>query len=190
MDRDKFEKLKSEILETLKKSPFEIELIHAQTVLKWVLKLKPDADESLQISALAHDIDRAITGIMEKHLKDYSKIDEFKKEHAIRSAQFISEIMEKHDYPENIIVKVKKLVENHEVGGNREENILRDADSIAYFEKNIPAYLKHTNRERTKGKIQFMYKRIPENIRNIVKELTFEDEGVEALIQEAIVEMK
>lgn len=33
--------------------------IHAETVLEWLLKLKHDADETLQIAALAHDIDRA-----------------------------------------------------------------------------------------------------------------------------------
>ena len=190
MDIDRFEKIKNEVLETLKRSPFEMENIHAQTVHKWVLKLKPDAGESLQIAALAHDIDRAITGIMEKHLKDYSKINEFKKEHALRSAQFISDIMKKHNYSENEINKVRNLVENHEVGGDEEMNILRDADSIAYFEYNIPVYLKHTNIERTKGKIRFMYKRIPENIQGIVKDLNYQDKKIEALVQEAISEIK
>lgn len=190
MNKDKFEKLKSEILEILKESPFEMESIHAQAVHKWVLKLKPDADEALQIAALAHDIDRAITGIMERDLKDYSKIDQFKKEHAMRSAQFISEILRKHNYSEGIISKVSKLVENHEVGGDEETNILRNADSVAYFEYNIPGYMKHNDRNRTKSKIQFMYKRIPENIRNIIDKLNFQDKKVEVLIHEAVSEMK
>ncbi|SVD31636.1 uncharacterized protein METZ01_LOCUS384490, partial [marine metagenome] len=33
--------------------------VHAENVLEWVLKLKPDAGEALQLAALAHDIDRA-----------------------------------------------------------------------------------------------------------------------------------
>lgn len=190
MNKERFEKIKKEILQTLKKSPFEMENIHAKTVHKWVLKLKQNADELLQLAALAHDIDRAITGIMEKHLKDYSKIDEFKKEHAMRSAQFLSEIMKRHNYSENEINKVRSLVENHEVGGDKEMNILRDADSIAYFEHNIPVYLKHTSRDRTKGKIQFMYKRIPKKIQKIVKDLIYEDKEIEELFLEAISEVK
>ena len=189
--KEKFqEKMKAEILQILKKSPIENDPVHAQLVLKWVLKLKPDADEALQISALAHDIDRAMTGITEKDLKDYSKIDDFKKEHAKRSAQFISEILRQHNYSESVIGKVAKLVENHEVGGDEETNILRDSDSISYFEGNIPTYLKRNGRDRTKEKIQFMYKRIPENIKTLVDELFFEDKEVEALIKEAISEIK
>jgi hypothetical protein len=184
-----FEKLKNEILEILKKSPIENDPVHAQLVHKWVLKLKPDADEALEISALAHDIDRAITGITEKDLTDYSKIDDFKKEHAKRSAQFISEILRNHNYSEDVIIKVVKLVENHEVGGDPETNILRNADSISYFEGNIPIYLKRNGRDRTKGKIKFMYKRIPEDIKTLVDGLSFKDKEVEALIQEAISEI-
>jgi len=33
---------------------------HAENTLAWLLKTKPDADEALQISALGHDIDRAV----------------------------------------------------------------------------------------------------------------------------------
>ncbi len=31
---------------------------HAENTLDWLLKLKPDADEALQIAALGHDIER------------------------------------------------------------------------------------------------------------------------------------
>ena len=41
-------------------------------------------DEALKISALSHDIERAITGMSERDLKDYSKINEYKREHALR----------------------------------------------------------------------------------------------------------
>jgi len=183
------EKLKGEILEILKKSPVENDPMHAQSVHKWVLKLKPDADEALQIAALSHDIDRTMTGITEKDLKDYSQIDEFKKQHAKRSAQFISEILRKRGYLEDVINKVAKLVENNEVGGDEETNILTNADSISYFEGNIPTYLKRNGREQTKKKIQFMYKRIPEEVKTLVRNLSFEEKEIEALIKEAISEI-
>jgi hypothetical protein len=190
LSENKFEKIKDEILETLKRSPIETEPIHAQAVLKWILILKPDADEALQIAALSHDIERGITGIMEKDLQDYSQIDNFKKEHALRSAKIISEIMRKHGYQEEIITKVEILVKNHEVGGDDEANILRDADSIAYFEYNIPSYFKRNSRDRTKEKIKFMYKRIPENIKKIIDNLTYSDSDVKTIVNEAIYEIK
>lgn len=182
----KFDLIKKEILEILPNSPLDFEPTHAELVLKWVLKLKPDADEALQIAALSHDIDRAITGITEKDLKDYSKIDEFKKEHSIRSANIIGEILKKHDYPKTIISEVKRLVENHEFGGNYEAEILKDADSIAYFDYNIPSYLKRNGRERTKNKIQFMYNRLSNDAKKLVDQIKFSDKEIEELVQEAI----
>ncbi|OGC47342.1 hypothetical protein A2886_00160 [candidate division WWE3 bacterium RIFCSPHIGHO2_01_FULL_42_13] len=176
--------IKQEILDTLKNSPLDFEATHAQLVHKWVLILKPDADESLQIAALSHDIDRAITGITEKDLKDYTKIDEFKQEHAKRSAKFISEILEKHKYPKTVIQKVKLLVEGHEVGGNEEINILRDADSVAYFEYNIPSYMKRNGYERTKEKIRWMFVRMSPEAKVMIKDLDYSDPEIKSIIDE------
>jgi hypothetical protein len=81
---DKFEDVKKEVLEIISKAKNKEDLHHSQLVLKWVLKLRPDADEALKISALSHDIERAITGMSERDLKDYSKINEYKREHALR----------------------------------------------------------------------------------------------------------
>jgi hypothetical protein len=183
---ERLEKLKKEILETLKKSPIETDSMHAQIVYKWVLNLKSDADEALQIAALSHDIERAVTSITEKDLKEYSKIDEFKKEHALRSAEIISNMLRRYDYSEIMISKVRKLVENHEVGGDEETNILRNADSIAYFEYNIPVYLRRNGREQTKNKIQFMYKRIPVEVQSVINQIDFSDKEIRDLIKEAI----
>src|SRR3989338_2191134 len=133
--------IKQEILDTLKNSPLDFEATHAQLVHKWVLILKPDADESLQIAALSHDIDRAISGISEKH-----------------------------KYPKTVIQKVKLLVEGHEVGGNEEINILRDADSIAYFEYKIPSYMKRNGYERTKEKIRWMFVRMSPEAKVMIKD--------------------
>lgn len=186
----KFDLIKKEILSILPKSPLDFELMHAELVLKWTLKLKPDADEALQIAALSHDIDRAVTGITEKDLKDYSQIDEFKKEHSLRSANIISEILKKYNYPQDIIDKVKYLVERHEFGGDYESDILKDADSIAYFDYNIPSYLKRNGRERTISKIQFMYNRLSSAAKKLANQIKFTDKEIEKLVKEALAEIK
>lgn len=178
--------VKKEIELILPKSPLDFELIHAQLVLKWVLKLKPDADEALKIAALAHDIDRAITGITEKDLSDYSKINEFKKEHSIRSANFIAELLAKHEYQEETIKKVKGLVEKHEVGGDSESDILMNADSLAYFEYNIPSYLKRNGEERTKEKIKFMFSRLSDEAKKLVEQINFSNPQIANLVKESL----
>jgi len=77
--------------------------MHAELTLEWLLKLKSDTNKVLQVSALAHDIDRAISGITEKDLKDYSKIAEFKQGHANESANFTAELLKKHNYDQPTI---------------------------------------------------------------------------------------
>ncbi len=182
----KFDLIKKEIESILPKSPLDFELTHAKLVLKWVCKLKPEADEALKIAALSHDIDRAITGITEKDLKDFSQINEFKKEHSIRSAKFICDILVKHEYLPEIIEKVKHLVENHEFGGDTETNILTDADSLAYFDYNIPSYLKRNGKERAKEKIKFMYSRLSEKAKGLVKEIKYTDKEISDLVSVVI----
>lgn len=174
--------LKKEILKTLEKSSIDFEVRHAQLVYKWVLALKPDADEALQIAAVSHDIDRAFTGITEKDLKDFSKIDEFKKEHAQRSAKFISDILRGHKYAKTTIEKVAHLVANHEVGGDEEINILRDADSLAYFEYNIPSYIKHNGVERTKAKSNFMFARMSPMAKKKLKDIRYTNLEIKRLV--------
>lgn len=182
---ERFEKVKEEIKNIIKESPIEEDPVHSELVLKWVLKLKPDADEALKIAALAHDIDRAITKITESDLKDYkANYHQYKKEHAERSAQFIAEILRKNGYLEDFINKVVFLVERHEIGGDEESDILRDADSIAYFEYNAPRYLKRNGREQTKGKIGFMYSRMSEIAKELVNKMNFEDKEIEELFKE------
>ncbi len=182
----KFVLIKQEVLNILKNSPLAFDPIHAELVLKWVLELKPMASESLRIAAISHDIDRAVTGITEKDLKDYSNIDEFKKEHALRSSNIIGEILTKYHYSESLISNVQWLVENHEFGGDEESDILKDADSLAYFEYNIPFYLKRNGEERTKAKIQFMYKRLSDKAKELVNKMKFSDENIQTLVKESL----
>lgn len=181
-----FDLIKKEIESILPSSPLDFELKHSELVLKWVLNLKPDADEALKIAAISHDINRAITKITEKDLQDFLKIDKFKKEHAIRSAQFIADILKKYNFPQAIVDKVKHLVENHEFGGDEESNILKDADSLAYFDYNIPSYLKRNGRERAQEKIKFMYKRLSAKAKVLVDQIKFKDQAIAELIKESI----
>lgn len=189
MCMEKFNLIKKEIGKIIIKSPLVFDPIHSKLTLKWVLKLKSDADESLKIASLAHDIERAVTGITEKDLEDYSKIKEFKKEHAVRSAKITCDLMKRYKYNEEIIDKVKGLIENHEEGGDVDSNILMEADSLAYFDYNIDYYFKRYGKERTKEKIKFMYKRLEEKARRLAKQIKFKDKEMKDLFQEAISEI-
>jgi len=182
---NKFEAVEKEIEEVISKSPIKIDNLHSELTRKWVLKLKPDADEALQIAALAHDIDRGATGKTEAEA-DFSDYKDFKKKHGERSARVIREILEKHGFEGNFIKKVEHLVSLHEFGGDEESDILKEADSIAFFEENIKVFFKRYGKEKTKFKIKFMYDRMLERAKKIVKVFEYDDPELNSIFKGVI----
>jgi hypothetical protein len=155
-----------EEIKKLVKSKFKKTSIpHFERTLYWVKKLKPDADEALQIAAYGHDIERPIR--VEASLTKINRVgwDKFYEEHQIDSEKIIKEFLSKHTKDKKIIDKVGFLVRHHEEGGIPESDVLMDADSLSYFEKNAP---KHTTPKvvsswgyaLVKRKLNFMFNRI------------------------------
>ena len=97
--------------------------------------------------------------------------------------------MKKQDYDQKTIQKVKCLVENHEFGGDSETDVLKDADSIAFFDYNIPFYLKRNGKDRAIGKIKFMYKRLSPKSRKIVDKMKFKNKEITELVKKAVSEI-
>ena len=110
---DSIECVKRKIRSVISKSGIPEDPVHAENVLEWVLKLKPDADESLQIAALAHDIDRADERrkVWRSNFNDYNV---FKAAHANNSAMILKEILHKCHVGQSIIDESCRLVERHE----------------------------------------------------------------------------
>ncbi len=74
---------------------------HSLKTREWILKLKEDASVSLQIAALAHDIDR--TNEKRKAKKyDFTNYEEYKKQHAIASANIICEELKSAGFDSDI----------------------------------------------------------------------------------------
>lgn len=131
--------LETEILSVLDKSEHGREISHAENTLFWVKKLKPSASLALQIAALAHDIER---GILPRFMdKDFESHEEYKKAHSEKGAKILEDILKKYDIDKKIIIEATNLVRLHEVGGNTDADILRDADSISFFDNNLDFYI-------------------------------------------------
>jgi len=139
---------KQKIRAIISKSGVPEDPIHAENVLEWVLKLKPDADEALQIAALAYDIDRA-----DERRKvpryDFNDYNEFKAAHVNDSAKILKEILHECHVEQSIIDEACRLVEQHEIGGDPCSDLLKDADGISYFEVNMPLYFQREGYEET-----------------------------------------
>lgn len=181
-----FKQAVSAIKKIISGSIVKEDLVHSKLVHQNVLCLNPKASEALQIAALAHDIDR---GIKEKRIKreDYKNYNKYKHDHALQSAKIISEILVKIGYNDNFIKKVKILVEQHEIGRKGNVKILKEADSISFFQYNFPYYLKTHTKEQTKDKIRFMYNRLSYKAKGEIKKIKLSDK-LNKLFLEAITE--
>jgi len=181
---NKFDFVLEEISAITKNAADKTEYGHSQSVWQWVLKLKPDADIALQIAALGHDIDRSF-GDYRKMKARFKTYDGYKKEHALLSAKITCEILKKHNFDKATIDKVRHLIENHEIGGEGDVVILMEADSMTFF-NNLPHYRQEHTQKETMDKIRFMYNRLSDKAKSIVRRADFNNVEFAKLFREAI----
>lgn len=142
-------------------------MTHFRRAVFWVRKLYPEAGEELLIAAISHDIERAFRkdefdqiGNCEKGFLDEERL----RHHQEEGAEIVFDFLIREGADEDLAKRVRRLVEKHEEGGDREQNILKDADSISFFENNIEYFVKdkvnETSRERVKEKFDWMFNRI------------------------------
>lgn len=163
-----YKKVEKFVFDSFNKSDRDVNIKHLARTVYWVKELRPDADEALLIAAIAHDIERAF--------RDYDNYDKVKnsphgysgKEHLDHhqgeGAKIISDFLSHETDDNNLIERVKHLVSRHEVGGDDDQNILKDADSISFLENNIDLFLttkvKELGKEKIGKKFDSMYSRI------------------------------
>ncbi|GBE27981.1 HD domain protein [bacterium BMS3Bbin03] len=179
------ENIESEIETIISKSQVPEDSIHSKNTREWVLKLKPEADRALQMAALGHDIERSIEKrkIKRENFTDYN---EFKKAHSQNSATLLQEILLKQDADQDFIDKVVHLVLLHEVGGTLEADILKDADSISFFDVNLPFYFQRNSEKETAFRMKWGYKKLSKVAKSIVGNFSYDNIELEALFNRIV----
>ncbi len=151
---------------------------HFKRTVYWIKKLDPDADEALRIAAIAHDIERAFSPLGPDQGKREKEMGfhhiEYLRHHQEEGAKIIGSFLDKNGADKQLIDRVKMLISRHEEGGNRDQNLLKDADSISFFENNISFFLEHkihqAGKENVRKKFEWMYQRITsDKAKKIVK---------------------
>lgn len=189
MTMNSIECTKQKIREIIAKSTVPEDPVHSRNTLEWLLKLKPDADEAQQITALGHDIERALEGHKVKRA-GYPDYEGFKSAHSRNSTEILKEIMQECRVPDHIIDDVYCLVCNHETGGNPRADLIRDADSISFFEVNLPLFFERNSWEETKKRCIWGYKRLSENVKHHVLTLSYGNTMLDDLVKSAIEELR
>jgi len=160
---------------------------HADNTLEWLLRLEPDVGEALHLAALAHDLDRAIEEVKVRRA-DFDDYDAFKAAHARHGAELLRPILTACGVARDMVDEACRLVEAHEVGGDPDADLLKDADSISYFDVNLPLYYEREGWAETKRRSLWGYQRLSARARNIVAKISHEEEVLARLLREVISE--
>lgn len=182
-----YQKVEDYVKEIFTKAGKEKSIKHFLRTVYWIKKLKPDADEGLLIAGVSHDISRPFRDDVARNnsVKDKGFFDsDYLKIHQKESSRIIGEFLEKEGVSSKLIQKVKELVSHHEVGGNDDQNLVMDADSISFFENNakpwVNSNVKKFGKDKVKEKFDWMFNRISsEERKNICKPMY--DKAIEML---------
>jgi hypothetical protein len=150
-----------------------------------LLRLDPAAGQALQIAALAHDIDRAIED-QKVRRGDFDDYDAFKAAHARNGAKILRVILDECGVADLTQDEACRLVVRHEVGGDPGSDLLKDADSISFFDINMPLYYQREGWEETRRRCIWGYRRLSPRMKEVANDFTFEDETLTRLLAEAI----
>lgn len=136
---------------------------HFERTVYWFEKFSPIFSEVHKIAAYAHDIERAFRDETKKVPENY--LDPvFLAEHQGKGAEIISEFLRESGASPEIIEKVAHLIRKHEEGGDAEQNALKDADSVSFFETNAEMFVNEKapkeGYEKIKEKLDWMFGRI------------------------------
>jgi hypothetical protein len=136
----------------------------------WLEKLEPNANEDMKIAAYSHDIERAFSGPdLELYKNGLSMIDtDSKNKHQIKSGKIIQDFLNKKGYNKKNIKNVFDMVSNHEDGGDKNANLIMNADSISYLETIAKRHIDWINEgidaNNVKIKIDKMFNRINSDV--------------------------
>ncbi len=87
---------------------------------------------------------------------------------------------------QTIIDEACGLVERHETGGDLCSDLLKESDSISFFEVNMPLYFQREGYEETLKRCIWGYQRLSSKMRVICQEMTYSHHLLVKILQETV----
>ena len=161
------------------------ELIYANWLYEWVMKLSPNASEELQLAAKCQHIKRweIPRSKYPEGLKGYTK---WKKELAEYHAEEASKILKEIEYGDTVVERVKSINLKKNIKTDSDVQTMEDALCLVTLQYQIEGFsLKHDD-EKMIGIIQKTWAKMSDRAREEALKLSF-SERVLSLIKKAIV---
>jgi hypothetical protein len=160
------------------------ELIYAERLTDWVLKLSPNASEELRLAARSQHICRwtvpresypmTRTGYLQWR-------EGLKKFHAQKAGEILSEI----GYPPEAIARVQSLNLKKDFPDDRETRVLEDALCLVFLERQLGELASKTSEEKVINALQKSWKKMTAAGREQALKLSYSREE-KALLEKAL----
>lgn len=166
MELKYYPKVEKYVIDIFTQNGDERGIPHLLKTVDFIKLLRPEADEALLIAGVAHDIERGFRGkqISEKIKKQGFKGEDHLKFHQEEGARLASKYLESIGADDELVERVAMLISKHEVGGNIDQDLLKDADSMSFFETNVEHFVtekvKEYGIEKVTEKLDWMFERI------------------------------
>lgn len=138
-----YEQAERFLIDAFTKAGKPTDVQHGQRTAYWIREFYPAADEALLVAGLLHDIERAFYGDWKKGSDDPAAL----RKHQDLSAEEAMKFLRGISVSEAIIERVGNLIRYHETGGDDDQNVLCDADCLAYFEEKASRWAKRSVEE-------------------------------------------
>ena len=135
---------------------------HFERTVYWIEQWLGNCTDAHRVAAYGHDIERAFrSGDMpRKGYLDPEFLQEHQQKGSLLMKQFCLDQGESLEFSDH----VAHLIEKHEEGGDYEQNMLRDADSVSFMETNVALFVEVKSGldgyKKVKEKIDWMFERI------------------------------
>lgn len=122
----------------------------------WLRELYPEADDIFYIAAILHDAERMFP-LRDGEIKPLKTGDdnldgEYLDWHGKRSAEFAEKILRENGFDDEVaMARIKTLIAEHSLGGTVERDLMRDMDSISFFENIAPRRIRE---DKDKNKLR------------------------------------
>ena len=160
------------------------ELVYAQWLTDWVLRLRPDASEELRLAARCQHLRRWEVPRSSYPMTRVGYLqwrEGLKKFHAQRAGEILKEV----GYPEEIIRRVQNLNLKKDFPKDPETRVLEDALCLVFLEHQFADLAAKTAEDKMINAVQKTWKKMTEQARAKALELSF-GEKEKNLIEKAL----
>jgi hypothetical protein len=123
------------------------ELVFSERVSHWLLRLAPDASETVRLAAAGHTLRRWDIP-RDRYPHDTAGYHAWRHATASHSAQVADALLRPIGYPDELILRVGRLVRREDCPRDPDAQLLEDADCLAFLELKLVDYLHQWDEDR------------------------------------------